>query len=230
MAGPDLSAEAQKRRARYRKLHQWLWFGQRRCRLAFTGSLSSAQNWGSSILFGAAVTAMLEWLGIEIVVTKGKGGDATLFAIFTTLAWLLIYLWRAILVVPRQLRLEGEWLGAQFVFKEPKLVFLTEWKPEDNGKLKPFEVTSVPPYVLIRYRIDIDGPRDRVWALLSFGDFAAINLSEIRVGQQGAHWVILSGSRSWLQGYSMPMTDRAILRIYVLGYTKQEPHGLIAGT
>lgn len=221
----DLSKQAQRRRVRFRKFQQWLWFGRRRCRVAFKGSVSSAQN-VSSLVFGAVVTALLDWFGIEIVFAKGKLGDAAIFAVSVILAWVLVYALRVLWFVPRQIRSQGEWLGTEFIFKEPKLALLTHWRPDDNGKLREFKVAEVPPYSSIRYRIVIDGREDRTWAVLNFSPFSVIDLSQMRVGQNGTHWVILSGSRSWLEAYSLPMTDMAIIRVYILGYTKQDPHPL----
>jgi hypothetical protein len=135
-------------------------------------------------------------------------------------------IWAIVLVisVPFKVRKEttsvGQWSGDRFVYKEPKRIFTREWNPADNGIYPLFRCPDAYPDSVIDYRIEIDGPTERVNCILVGAYYIhpiPDTLQVARFDLRGR--VRLRKDRQLaLACFSKPDTLPAIIRVYMLAW------------
>jgi hypothetical protein len=113
----------------------------------------------------------------------------------------------------------GDWQGARFVYRQPQLAITCEWMPTDNGKFVPIKL-KIDGGLLIDYRIEVDGPTDRINCIVLgayfFRPLEKI-LSTARFDCRGRAVVKKDGSVG-LHCHSSPDTLPALIRVYVLAF------------
>jgi hypothetical protein len=114
----------------------------------------------------------------------------------------------------------GAWSGDRFVYKEPKLILTKEWKSGDNGNYPLFPCPDAYPDSLIDYRIEIDGPSERMNCIIVGAYYIhpiVGTLQSARFDARGR--VRLRKDRQLgLACYSRPDTLPAIVRVYMLAW------------
>jgi len=128
------------------------------------------------------------------------------------------------LTIPSKVRKEekalGEWVGNRFVYREPRLALTKEWSPKDNGAYPLFPFGDAYPGVLLDYRIDIDGPANRLnCCVVGAYFFSPIDpvLESARFDLRGRVRLRKDGQLG-LACYAMPDTLPAIIRVYILAW------------
>lgn len=114
----------------------------------------------------------------------------------------------------------GTWSGNRFIYKQAQHVFTKEWSPTDNETLSYFSVPDAIPDALVDYRIEIDGPAERLNCMV-FGAYyfrpVAEMLKSARFSLHGR--VRLRKDRQLLLNcLSMPDSVPAIIRVYILSW------------
>jgi hypothetical protein len=163
------------------------------------------------------VTAFLGQKGLTARVdTMGATALATIGALPI---WALINLVIAPIKALKAERELGSWQGARFVYREPQLVLTCEWSPIDNGKFVPTTL-KVEEGLLIDYRIEVDGPTERINCIL-LGAYFFRPLEDVlrtaRFDRRGRVVVKRDGTVG-LHCYSLPNTLPALIRVYVLAF------------
>lgn len=135
-------------------------------------------------------------------------------------------IWAIVLIIsiPFKVRKEmtsvGKWSGDRFVYKEPKRIFTKEWNPADNGIYPLFSCPDAYPDSVVDYRIEIDGPAERVNCILVGAYYIhpiADALQVARFDLRGR--VRLRKDRQLgLACFSKPDTLPAIIRVYMLAW------------
>jgi hypothetical protein len=113
----------------------------------------------------------------------------------------------------------GSWNGARFVYREAQLVLTREWRPADNGMFMPVPV-PVDAGLLVDYRIDVDGPTERInCVVLGAYFFRPLDdiLRSVRFDRRGRAVVKKDGTVG-LHCYSLPDSLPALIRVYVLAF------------
>jgi hypothetical protein len=114
----------------------------------------------------------------------------------------------------------GAWSGDRFVYNAPKLILTREWSPTDNGNFPLFHCPDAYPDSLIDYKIEIDGPSDRMNCIVVGAYYInpiAGTLQTARFDLRGR--VRLRKDRQLgLACYSRPDTLPAIVRVYMLAW------------
>lgn len=134
--------------------------------------------------------------------------------------------WAVVLAIanPSRVRKEqktvGEWIGNRFVYREPRLVFTKEWSPKDNGVYPLFEFGEAYPGALLDYRIDIDGPADRLnCVVLGAYYFSPVEpvLTSVKFDLRG-RVRLRKDNQLGLACHALPDTLPAIVRVYILAW------------
>jgi hypothetical protein len=117
-------------------------------------------------------------------------------------------------------RKKGGWDGERLIYFEPKLLVTTEFKESDNGKEAEFEVDDIPAGTVVDYKIEIDGPVDRVNSIVC-GAYYVYPLSEMlqtsRYALRGK--VVVRKDRTLrLKCHSLPGTVPVLIRVYALSW------------
>lgn len=211
IAAAPKSGEAQKRRqtARYA-----LWWLSLCLKYAVRSSAQRANNWAmfAAFLLGAAA----DLAGVRFVYAEGPAGTLAAALLAAGAAWFIVLIVRLVLA-PFRIWKNGVWRDDVFVFNEPVRAYTTIWRPADNGRIIEFKCTEVPPNSLVQYRLHIDGPRERLWGTLNPSGTPWFDLSRTRLGGSGKVRTD-SKQRFYLECYSMPATDDAIVHVMFLGW------------
>jgi hypothetical protein len=139
----------------------------------------------------------------------------------STIAAMPIWAVFNLLVAPFRVRnleqKEGKWTDGRFVFTQPKLAHSLEWRPSDNDRVATFD-SRIDGGVLVDYRVEIDGPADRINCLVIgayyFRPLAEV-LQTVRFDLRGRAVVRKDGTLSLLC-HSQPNTLPVIVRVYLL--------------
>jgi hypothetical protein len=146
-------------------------------------------------------------------------GATTLATIGALPLWALINLVMAPIAALRAEKNSGSWQGFRFIYREPQLVLTTEWRPSDNGNFVSIPL-KIDGGLLIDYRIEVDGPQDRINSLV-LGAYFFRPLEDVlrttRFNLRGRAVVKKDGSVG-LHCYSLPDTLPALVRIYALAF------------
>lgn len=132
----------------------------------------------------------------------------------------IFFLWKAFLAafkVRQQEIARGVWRGRQFIYHDPPVIFTTTWTEGENGTHKEFAVEGAEPDSLVQYRIEVEGPKGRV--------FSHILPPGHRIDFGGAHGGGGTGSARlgagkqlclWCQ--LLPHTVPAIIRVHMIAW------------
>jgi hypothetical protein len=146
-------------------------------------------------------------------------GATTLATIGALPLWALINLIMAPMKALSAEKDLGAWQGFRFIYREPQLVLTAEWRPSDNGNFVPIPL-KIDGGLLIDYRIDVDGPQDRINSLV-LGAYFFRPLEDVlrttRFNLRGRVVVKKDGCVG-LHCYSLPDTLPALVRVYVLAF------------
>jgi hypothetical protein len=122
--------------------------------------------------------------------------------------------------VLKEERLLGNWYCTRFVYNQPQRVLTKEWTPTDNDQPQYFAVPDIPPGALVTYKIEVDGPIDRLNCILLGAYYfspVADMLKSARFALRGK--VRLRKDRTlFLNCLSMPNTLPAVIRVFILAW------------
>lgn len=197
---------------RARRVRWYLW----RCiRIAFRGSIPSANNL-SSLVWPLLAWLLYEAGGRELIFAEGPTGQIVGALAAIGAAWVIVFLVRLALA-PWHLKREGKWLSNECIFHEPKVALLTKWMPEDNSHPKSIAISDAPPGCRVIYEAKQDNPGYFSCTLDAHPRGGGLNLPELRLG---AGSILYDGRPLWLFGYVQPDSVGVIVRILVNGYTR----------
>jgi hypothetical protein len=114
----------------------------------------------------------------------------------------------------------GEWVGDRFVYREPRLVFTKVWSPAENGTYPLFSVREAYAGALLDYRIEIDGPTERLnCVVVGAYYFSPVEpvLTTVKFDLRGRVRLRKDGQLG-LACHSLPDTLSAIVRVYLLAW------------
>jgi hypothetical protein len=144
----------------YRRYCRICWYGGRCWRIALVGSFQSATNWGGILGIAILGFGLRYYFGRELMPAETWQETAVQGLFFIAAAWVVIFLFRLIFIAPFIIRREGTWYGDTFVFKEPRLAFHLYARPSENNIVHNFSFPDAPPFALVNYKIEFDGPRE----------------------------------------------------------------------
>jgi hypothetical protein len=126
--------------------------------------------------------------------------------------------------VRRAEKLKGTWAGERFVYREPLLVFTTEWLPTDNGNYPYFDFNDAYPGALLDYKIEVDGPTERINCIVVGAYFFRPVERVLQLARFALHGSVrLQKDRKLaLACHSLPETVQAIVRVYILAWEMNE--------
>lgn len=114
----------------------------------------------------------------------------------------------------------GRWTGTRFLYNEPLLLGTVEWSAANNNDAFAMGVPNVPPGALIDYKIEVDGPVDRINCLV-VGAYYFYPPDEL---MKTARWdirgrvVLRKDGKLGLVCHSRPNTLPAIIRVFSLAW------------
>lgn len=180
----------------------------------------------SSALFQFLTLPIFIFVASIVLGEDGMSDEINTLATAGIAAFLALPIWILIQLVvtpikQRKLeREEGEWNGDRFVYHEPRRVLTCEWSTEENGHVRVFDVPDVPDGALVDYKIDLDGPADRIGCMV-VGDFYFVPyeplLKERRFAPRGKVR-LRPGRLLGLACHSQKSTLPAIVRVYLLAW------------
>lgn len=199
---------------------KWFWRAKEGRRIWFRSLYAPFLSTGA--LFGFLTVPIFLFFvfalfGEKAVIERSQFAVTTLLAaIFTFPAWAVL---NAIATPFRVIAAEGEvgaWDGARFIYLEQKLLSTSEFRNEGGPGEAIFHVNDIPAGAVIDYRIEIEGPAERLNCILFGASFIA-PISEMikttRFAPQGR--VVLRKDNSLrLICYSQPGTIPAQIRVY----------------
>lgn len=170
--------------------------------------------------------------GIGVAVLYFLLGPSKLLEITTsTVAGLIAFsaamaCWAVIQVIMtpfKVMRIEkslGTWAGNRFIYHQPRHVLTKQWAPEDNETVFAFIVPGVVPDALVDYKIEIDGPADRLNCMIIGAYYFRPIAEALTLGRFGLHGrVRLRKDRQLvLSCFSTPNSVPAIIRVYVISW------------
>jgi hypothetical protein len=187
------------------------------------GLYSPIANAGA--FFGLITIPFLLFFLSAFLGQKGVSGriDTMAATVLSTIAalpiWALINLVIAPIKALNAERQLGSWQGARFLYREPQLVLTCEWRAEDNGKFVPIPL-KIDGGLLIDYRIEVDGPTQRINCIVLGAYFFRPSDEVLRTARfdlRGRAVVKKDGSVG-LHCFSLPDTVPALVRVYVLAF------------
>ncbi|MDP1750055.1 MAG: hypothetical protein Q8L22_11395, partial [Reyranella sp.] len=199
----------------YLRARRVRWFVWRCIRIAFRGSIPSANNL-SPIIWPLLALLLFEAGGRKLIFADGPEGQIVGALAAIGAAWVIVFLVRLVLA-PWHLKREGKWLGNEFIFHVPKVALLTKWLPQDNGHPKPFSISDAPPGCYVIYEPKQDSPGYFSCTLDMHPRGGGFNLAEFRLGGGS---ILYDGKPLWLFGYVQPDSTGVIVRILIKGYTR----------
>jgi hypothetical protein len=219
--GPPASDVPRERDPSFAKLRFRLRLGRRLFWTTFISPIFNAGALFKFIVQGLGFVAALFLLGPKKLTELSNGAAVSLTAFATAMScWAFIH---AIATPFRVLKAErsiGNWQGARFVYAVPQRVLTAQWTPAENENVKMFVVPDVEPGALVDYKIEIDGPTDRLNCVVLGAYYfhpASEMLSTGRFALHGRVRLRKDGSLG-LYCFSKPDTLPAIVRVYILAW------------
>lgn len=193
----------------------YLWWCACRCmRSAVIGSVSRAYNWVLFTAFLLGTAANLA--GYKVTFAEGPVGTLLSGLTAVVLAWILVVV-IGLFSEPFKLWKNGVWLGERFIFSNPVRVFTGEWLPSDNGSLKTFRYSGVPPNSFVEFQVVFTGGDGRIWGTLVLHQ--ALKDDTTRYSGRG-NIRTTSRQKFWLQCYSLPDTSPVIVHVDLIGWQR----------
>ena len=161
------------------------------------------------------------FLGERGVTTRIDTLGATMLSTIAALPiWAVIQL---VMTPFKAIRAENElglWQEGRFIYRQPQLVLTAEWRPNDNGKFIAIPL-KIDGGLLIDYKIEIDGPVERINCLVLgayfFRPLEGVLSSGARFELRGR--VVVKKDRTvGLHCSSLPDTLPALVRVYVMAF------------
>jgi len=160
----------------------------------------------------AGKAEMMEKLGLLFA--------STLAVVATLPVWAVLNLIVAPFRAVADERKTGDWQGQRFIYYEPKLLATSVFSPDDNGKYAEIRGEGIPPGAVIDYKIEIEGPANRITCLVFGTYFFAPAIETLKAGRFALRGRVVLRKDGTLRliGYSLPGTLRAIVRVYALSW------------
>ena len=146
--------------AAYRQYCRICWYGGRCYRIAIAGSFANATNWAGIIGIGVLGFLLQNFFGHKLVPAETWPAIVGQGLLFIAAAWVVIFVVRLLFYAPLVMHNEGKLYGNKFVYREPVLAFHEFISPKQNNREWAFQYRDAPPFSLIEYQIEIDGPRE----------------------------------------------------------------------
>jgi hypothetical protein len=181
----------------------------------------------ANALFAALTAPLALFFGYLLMGPKKMIDKSEMLTIGALAAIAALPIWAAIhafIIAPARViaseRLLGTWHGDRFIYHKPVQVFTTQWSPSDNGRPKEFKISDVEPGAVVDYKIEIDGPANRLNCIV-LGAYMFSPLDGIlplaRFALEG-RVKLGKGRRLTLLCHSLPNTVPAIVRVSILGW------------
>lgn len=144
--------------------------------------------------------------------------------------WALVSLVRAPIILIREERERGTWIGRRRLYHQPLLVSVSIWTPEDTDKAVRVVFNDAENGSLVRYKIELDPPlpgRASTYLERHPGEmdniFSAIRFPSGRPGKVGGSGSVGTVKReAYLRVKTEPQTVPVTARVYVTDFSLAE--------
>jgi hypothetical protein len=159
--------------------------------------------------------------GTKGMMDKALVMTASALAVICTLpVWAVLNLLLAPIRAIAEEQKLGGWHGNRFIYYEPKLLGAAVCSPSDNGKYAEIPVKDIPPGAVIDYKIEIEGPANRINCILFGAYFFAPAIETLKSSHFALSGRVVVKKRQMVQllSYSQPDTLSAIIRVYAISW------------